>query len=491
MLLGDHIGRQFGQSLWAVVSAITEKNWLSFAELKTLFGDPNSGPIFARKQQQSFHSLTGFDRAKIQRLQGDASIPLSLVETNNYMIGSCKLSDEFRHCPTCVSEGVHSPIHQVPSNVDCLWHTQRLKKGCPTCGAPVQYRLNGDFARRPNCCVNGHRILSPKDSMTVAEFDELMDRTPLRIYLSAVRKVDSYLERDGNESVRPLLSETPRHEQLSLYAKRLGVKASGAEVVNKVADWRNGIGTTFHRLRLSRRKDDSRENQRRLQAIRSDPEEAILGLFNSYWLENEFRESVCRVATRLHKTVLDGHQACWSLTGNAREASFKAGLSCFWATAFRLWQIRHEDCLYSQGRRVKRSHPYVLAWSDIADRYVVNPSPGWKRCADMRIFNFLATKYTEHSLRASFWSILRRVIAFVRFKPGFSFEELVHSVSEIQPNTIYTCKRSPKSGVLTLWIDEEFGSREGIPGYSRGLVSPCTELPGDLSGWAAADADRI
>jgi hypothetical protein len=491
MLLGDHIVRQFGQSLWMIVSTISAKNWLSFTELKFLFGDPRLKQKFARKEQQSFHSLTGFDENKIQQLQGNAAIPLSLTETNTYIMGTCKLDDDFRYCPKCVTEGVHSPIHQIPSNVDCLWHTQRLKKGCPTCGARVLYRLDGDFARSPNSCVNGHEILRPKDRVTIAEFKTLMNRAPLRAYLSVVRKANSYLERDGGKDARPLLSDTPRHEQLTLFARRLGVKAGAAANVKKVADWRVGIQTTSYRFRLPRPKDATWEHRKLLETIRSDPEEAIVRLFNAHWLEKEFRESVYRVVRRLQETVLTGHEACWCLTGNARGASLKTGLSCVWATAFKLWRIRHEDCLYSKGRRVDRRHPYVVAWIDIANRYLVDPPPGWKRSADLRTFMFLARKYTEYSLRASYWSILRRLIAFTRFKDGFSFDELVQSTSEIQPNCIYTCKRSPTSGILTLWIDDEFGNREGTPKYSQATFDSCLNVPGDLFHWASADRHCI
>jgi hypothetical protein len=103
----------------------------------------------------------------------------------------------------------------------------------------------------------------------------------------------------------------------------------------------------------------------------------------------------------------------------------------------------------------------------------------------------LATKYTEYSLRASFWSILRRVNVFVKFKKNFTFDELVQSAMEVQPNCIYICKRSPESGELVLWVDDEFGSRQSKSGYSQRRVDSCTDVPGDLRRWAIADSYRI
>ena len=491
MLLGDHIGRQFGQSLWSIVTTIAERNWLSFAEIGKVFGDPALPRAFARKIHRSFHSLAGFNQAKIKQLQGDASIPLSLTETSTYQFGACNLDDDFRYCPRCVSEGVHSPIHQVPANRDCLWHGVELEKGCPTCGIRVSFTLDHDLARSPNRCVNGHKILNRKESFTLSEYDALIDRQPLKSYLAVVRKASAFADKDGDARVRPLLSDAPRHEQLPLFARRLGVNNEGSDVVKSVIDWRTGIQSTAYRFRLSNGKNSSWSDRKRLESLRNDPVNAVVRLFNEHWLESEFRESVDRVAEHLHKTVLAGHQSCWSLADNDGQASFDTGLSCIWVTAFKLWRIRHSECLYYKKRKVDKKHPYVLAWSDIADRYLANPVPGWKRCGDMSAYLFLATKYTEYSLRASFWSILRRVNVFVKYKKKFTFDELVQSAMEVQPNCVYICKRSPESGELVLWVDNEFGGRQNKSGFPQRRVDSCTDVPGDLWRWAIADSYRI
>jgi hypothetical protein len=79
----------------------------------------------------------------------------------------------------------------------------------------------------------------------------------------------------------------------------------------------------------------------------------------------------------------------------------------------------------------------------------------------------------------------------VKFKEKFSFDELVQSAMEVRPNCTYICKRSPESGELVLWVDDEFGSRQNRSGYSKRRVDSCSDVPGDLWRWAIADSYKI
>lgn len=483
--------RQFGQSLWSIVTTLAEKNRLSFAEMQRLFGNPAGSRAFNRKEQRSLHSLVGFNHVKIGQLLSDVSVPIGSTETSPYQFGCRELGDEFRYCPKCVAEGFHSPIHQVPGNFGCLWHYDPLDTGCPTCGIPVPFDLDRDLARNPNRCTNGHRILRSRRSVTIPELDELQDRAPLNAYLSAVQAANSFVASDGNQRIRSLLSTPPQQEQLPLFARRLGIRGRGLEAVLKTTSWPSKVCSTSYLHRIRGNKNMSFSDRDRLLSIRKDPADAVHRLFNDYWLENEFRDSVNQVVERLRKTVLSGHQSCWSMADNDRLTSVDAGLSCIWMTAFKLWRICHSDCLYRTKRRVDDRHPYVAAWTDIANRFVANPSHGWKRCVDMSAFMFLVRKYTEHSMQSSFWAILMHLKASILAKESHCFEGLVQSATKVRPLSTYVCKRSPQSDNLVLWVDDQFGKMEKIPRYRQGRAYGCTDVPGDLRRWAVAESYGI
>ncbi len=63
----------------------------------------------------------------------------------------------FRYCPSCLSRGYHSVVHQFAMVRRCPIHDLRLETACRRCGYSAPYRLTARLLESPFVCPQCHR----------------------------------------------------------------------------------------------------------------------------------------------------------------------------------------------------------------------------------------------------------------------------------------------------------------------------------------------
>lgn len=483
MLLGNRNWDPYGESLWSIFTKLTLRNRFSFAELKKVFGEQGARRPLDRNGHKDLNTITGIDpTALLQTIELESTM-IRMSTADPYQIGRDKPATELRHCACCLENGFHSPVHQVLGNTHCILHDQRLELGCPTCGASIDYELNGQFVTSPNRCVNGHKILELQDFGRQPTGLEVFEKKLLDDYVQSVTKISTFFGRHGSMRLRPLFSDYPHDDQIPILARRLNIDGKRPTVEDRI--FRSPIEWRATRYKLLPRGGVRRSKEERAieMQIRSNDGEVIPELFKKHWVDGEFRKSVDRVIARIRRTVLAKHDGCVGLLYGPMWPSYEKGLSCVWRTAYTIWRIKHEDCLYAKGRSIEDTHRYMISWNGIADNFLSQPKRGWAAHRDLRTFLFLATRYTEYSLMASYWSILRTIISEAPNKGSHAAHQLVENALKSEPKCTYLVGRSASSGSVSLFVDDEFWVREtSIEVKNAGCSAKCG-TPSGMNSW--------
>ena len=67
--------------------------------------------------------------------------------------GPRSMSCNLRHCPSCMTHGYHSVVHQFLGAMQCPAHGDWLEEGCRVCGHKSDYRLDAQLLGAPFQCA--------------------------------------------------------------------------------------------------------------------------------------------------------------------------------------------------------------------------------------------------------------------------------------------------------------------------------------------------
>ena len=140
-LIGSNTWDPQGESMWSIVSHLSQQNYLNWVEIRRLFG-ANELRSFSTEVSQNPDTPENFGLGRLiastswepRRLRSSFSKghqppwlasdeQTSLRKSNRYL----------RVCPKCLENGSHLMLHQLLDWVRCPLHDEPLTARCPHC----------------------------------------------------------------------------------------------------------------------------------------------------------------------------------------------------------------------------------------------------------------------------------------------------------------------------------------------------------------------
>ena len=171
-LIGANTWNPVGESLWSIVSHLSQQNYLNWVEIRRLFGvknlrsfatdagqDPDKPENFALPR---LTVLTGWKPSKLSASFSDWYQPPWLAKDERSPLR--RQSDYLRICPDCVKQGSHLVMHQLLDWVRCPIHNAPLTSRCPNCHNVLgRFRITRELERIGGRCQHcAHHVLSDR-----------------------------------------------------------------------------------------------------------------------------------------------------------------------------------------------------------------------------------------------------------------------------------------------------------------------------------------
>lgn len=181
-----------GISVFGAFARVVRLNHISAKGYYSAFGLRN------RRNDDLFRRLTfsGISRSTVARaLSLTSKATLDIAPWLPFQFDPEHLKDgwSFRYCPSCLRQGFHSLLHQLPWIDRCPWHATRLLAKCAICASSLA--LNADARRPLLTCPNGHDIFN-ETVCCATQFDQAAN---------AAKFIDDYLAWAELERVRCIL----------------------------------------------------------------------------------------------------------------------------------------------------------------------------------------------------------------------------------------------------------------------------------------------
>jgi hypothetical protein len=159
------------ESLWSLLHKFATFNSADSLNIKRILADQGSkdDAYFrhwkwrGRADLRDFGGLNPAALAKVFQVSletlSESVIPTYLRPAETYQL-SC---EELRYCLVCLRKGFHSVMYQLLFLVTCPAHKEeRLRTGCPKCGAKIPYQISVETFENPYCCS---KCLDPFSSL--------------------------------------------------------------------------------------------------------------------------------------------------------------------------------------------------------------------------------------------------------------------------------------------------------------------------------------
>ncbi len=116
----------------------------------------------------SLYFLNSIDETSLEMILG-----YNLKANERYLLDKCLsalphhiseyVSITWRYCPTCISKGYHSTLHQILFFDRCFLHGDKLESECPSCGLDRTYIIEPSYEEPFRCECGFSYLASEKD----------------------------------------------------------------------------------------------------------------------------------------------------------------------------------------------------------------------------------------------------------------------------------------------------------------------------------------
>ena len=168
------------ESLWSLLRKFAYLNAITHDEIRRLFRHKNVSQDSNQWRWKWFlradlRSFAGLDPSKLSTIFGighgdlvEATV-LPYVHENE----AVSLTSEFlRFCPTCISQGFHTPLHQLLFLVKCSAHGDRLESRCTDClTQTIPYKFPSVSSKDLSTCI--HMLYGLSQHLTHSSVEEI------------------------------------------------------------------------------------------------------------------------------------------------------------------------------------------------------------------------------------------------------------------------------------------------------------------------------
>lgn len=369
-LIGTYNWNPVGESMWSIVTRLAQRNYLTWVEIRRLFGSKDLQSFKTAKTQSADvpHNFaipglcisTGWDLNALPTSFSREYRPPWLRED----LSATRISERLRICPTCVKEGSHWITHQLIDWVRCPIHKEPLVTCCPKCGNELdEFLISNVIADRPGQCANCGELVF--DSRAVSHTSQSARLTIISEYREWLNQVDREFRRDTGRH-RWLTGPATTSELVHLHklipgpSWLNGTLAHGSRISKTSWEWRGESLRPARGVRAYFLPAPPKPNPYRLDPY-SSGRPAIIYDFRRY-LSNGVREHCNRIYELFE--VSSSYSGVQEWSPNETLIQFGESVNAS-DTAFELWR-RSVDEAFPDHHRWGRSRTPV----DIEERWL-------------------------------------------------------------------------------------------------------------------------
>lgn len=335
-----------GESIWSLLQKLAALNSFSAQELFSCFGSADTVNrkvhcVAARDLRIPF----GFNTKKISAAVSLSETDLEWSFYNRYTLDKLDHgSGVLRYCPECISQGIHTTLHQVPAFIECPWHNERLRSVCPGCGRTLVYELNNTEFKTPYGCSCGYLFWPQIDRNLWKTQARQMQTDMIDSYVEWIQPIQTARnEKDAHHIV--LRDSDDREMVLDELLFQLNRIYPGPDWLNRTLSGDLSYCDQQSRVLISNDNEKVRNNQldsRKGQMIVIDAmlEHPIDAYFNNNVLDIA-RTTLEGFNRKLQRIYLDKHLECQNgvmfVNGQFYSVS-RDGRVCVWAAAYAMWK---------------------------------------------------------------------------------------------------------------------------------------------------------